>query len=422
MNGLAQAQPLPVQPLERPAKLLLLVALALLVPIMARALPWLYENGKMPVKPRDYTLLLLGALFCLLVISRPQLCLASFVLLLAPLLRVMDAAFLRRFDVNFLGDHGIFVMNLLSAWLVSFAAVALLASPHWRKVALWTAVATILFVNASIYYEAAGFENFTRIPGRLSGFPEDPNDGPITTCLLMGVVFTLQPAFWKNMALVAFATPAVALTMSRSGMAIFAFMVGIYLLLNFRRHLVGLLVIAGLCVPLALGGVALLAQRSGTGPMKDANAESRMQAIYELDFEKLKSPERAKDLADGWEAVGQKPIWGHGTGAGTAWWQPHNQFVAVWLDIGLPGVLLFGGTLVLLTLLCALNQLQGLFCLIPVWLFIPCSQILMEAQHFWLCLGVATCVLMPKRVSLRVGSLHRALTQPLPGDPASARS
>jgi hypothetical protein len=127
-TGLAQAQPLPPEPLDRVGKFLLIVALALLVPTMARALPWLYEQGKLPIKPRDYTLVLLVAMFGLLLLNRPKLCLPSFIILTPPLLRVLDAAFLRRFDVNLLGEHSVFVMNLLSAWLVSFASVALLSS------------------------------------------------------------------------------------------------------------------------------------------------------------------------------------------------------------------------------------------------------------------------------------------------------
>lgn len=422
MTGLAQAQPLPDRKLDRVGKLLLLASLALLVPVMARALPWLYEEGKMPVKPRDYSLVLMGAIFFLLALGRPRFCLPAFALLLPPLLRVMDAAFLRRFDVSLLGDHSVFVMNLLSSWLVSFTAVAVLASPHWRRIAIWVAAAEIVFLNASIYYEAAGLAAFTRIPGRLSGFPVDPNDGPITTCLMLGVLFTLQPSFWKNLALTAFATPAIALTMSRSGMAIFAFMAGLYVLLNARRHFTGLVIIGILSVPLAVGGVAWLAQRPGSGPMKDENTQSRMQAIYELDFEKLKSPERAKDLADGWEAVGQKPVFGHGTGSGTAWWQPHNQFVAVWLDIGLPGVLLYAGALLTFTALCLFNRLQGVFCLIPVWLYIPCSQILMDAQQYWFCFAVAVSVLVPGRVALRMGSLRELLARPAASPTLSARS
>jgi O-antigen ligase len=422
MTPLATPPGLETTKFDRTTLLLLLVAIALFVPTMARALGWLYEQGKMPIKPRDYSLLLLGALFFLLAIGKPKLCLPSFLLLLPPLFRVLDAAFLRRFDVNFLGAHSVFVMALTSALLVSFASVALLASPHWRRIALWVAAATIVFLNGSIYYEALGLAEFTRIPGRLSGFPEDPNDGPITTCFMLGIAFSLQPAFWKNIVLAAFATPAIALTMSRSGMAIFAFMLGIYVLLNARKHFTGLLVIALISVPLIGGGVAVLAQRSNGGLIKDENTKSRLQAIYELDFEKLKSPERAKDLADGWEAVGQKPVWGHGTGAGTAWWQPHNQFVALWLDVGLPGVIIFGGSLLLLTALCLLQKLQGIFCLIPIWLFIPCSQILLDAPQFWLCLAVAVCVIFPKRFAVKIGSLRDALHQPLPGPSASASS
>lgn len=422
MSQLAEAKPLPTEIFDRSTQLLLLVALALFVPTMARALGWLYEQGKMPIKPRDYTLLLLGALFFLLAIGKPKLCLPAFFLLIPPFLRVLDAAFLRRFDVNFMGSHNVFVMNLTSALLVSFASVALLATPHWRRVALWVAVATVVFLNGSIYYEALGLTEFTRIPGRLAGFPEDPNDGPITTCFMIGIVFTLQPAFWKNIALAAFATPAIALTMSRSGMAIFACIVGLYVLLNARKHFTGLLLIALISVPLVGAGVAVLAQRSTGGLIKDENTKSRLKAIYELDFEKLKSPERAKDLADGWEAVGQEPVWGHGTGAGTAWWQPHNQIVALWLDVGLPGVIFFGGSLLLLTGISVLQRFQGVFCLIPVWLFVPCSQILLDAPQFWLCLAVATSVLFPKRFALRLGSFRDALHQPLPGPSTSARS
>lgn len=422
MTSLAAPPALETTKFDRPTQLLLLVALALFVPIMARALGWLYEQGKMPIKPRDYTLLLLGALFFLLTIGKPKLCLPAFFLLLPPLFRVLDSAFLRRFDVNFLGSHSVFVMALTSALLVSFASVALLASPDWRRIAYWVAVATIIFLNGSIYYEALGLAEFTRIPGRLSGFPEDPNDGPITTCFMLGIIFTLQPAFWKNLALAAFATPAIALTMSRSGMAIFAFMLGLYVLLNARQHFTGLLLIAVISIPIAGTGVAILAQRSDGGLIKDENTKSRLQAIYELDFEKLKSPERAKDLADGWEAVGQKPIWGHGTGAGTAWWQPHNQVVALWLDVGLPAVILFVSSLLLLTALSLFHRLQGVFCLIPIWLFIPCSQILLDAPQFWLCLAVATSVLFPKRFALRLGNLRSALHTPLPSHTASARS
>ena len=83
---------------------------------------------------------------------------------------------------------------------------------------------------------------------------------------------------------------------------------------------------------------------------------------------------------------------------------------------------LVSGMLLVTTLLCAASRLQGLFCLIPVWLFIPCSQILLDAQQFWLCLAVAICVLLPGRFSLRVGSLREALHPPSHEPAASLRS
>ena len=286
IRGLAEAQPLPQEPLDRVSKLLLLVAL--LVPTMSCFPRRSQHTSCAHVTGVQTCALPFWSVLALLAFNHPRLCLPSFAILITPLLRVMDAAFLRRFDVTLLGDHSMFVMNLLSAWLVSFAAVALLTSPHWRKLAYWLALATILFVNASIYYEALGFEKFTRIPGRLSGFPVDPNDGPITSCLMLGICFTLQPAFWKNLALAAFATPAIALTMSRSGMAIFAFMVGLYVLFNLRRHFTGLVLISLACVPLAIGGVAVLAQRTSSGGLiKDENTRSRLHALYELDVDKL---------------------------------------------------------------------------------------------------------------------------------------
>jgi hypothetical protein len=87
-----------------------------------------------------------------------------------------------------------------------------------------------------------------------------------------------------------------------------------------------------------------------TGVIANEDVGSRLQAIYDLDFEKIKSPERAKDLQDGWEAVSRAIMFGHGTGAGTNRWQPHNQFVSIWLDIGIFGVVFFAGLLFTLAL------------------------------------------------------------------------
>lgn len=382
---------------------LIVMAVLLLVPHMTRAVVWAYNNGKLPIKPRDYTLLLLFACGTLTMLKRPSFCIPALLLLAVPLMRVADAAFLQRFNLNHLIDHSVLVTTLLSNLLVSAMAVFVLSAANGQRVAIWVAVSAILLATLSIYYEWLGFASFTRIPGRLSGMSDDPNDAPILCCMMFGILFTLSPRFWWNLALAAVATPAIVLTLSRSGTAIFAVLVAAYLAANLRKHFTGLLLISVIALPLFGGGVVLMVSQSAdTGVQKNENTEGRMRAILELDFEKIGSPERAKDLHDGWEAVKQEPVFGHGALSGTSRWQPHNQVVAIWLDLGLAGMLTFTGLLLLVTFKSLLSGLRGMFCLIPIWLFVPCSQILVEMPHYFMAFAIAAQVAFPGRLALRL--------------------
>jgi O-antigen ligase len=374
---------------ERMVKLLILAALALLVPTMTKYLSWADEAGVIPFKPRDYTLLTMAAASVMVMLNKPSICPPAFLMLIVPLLRVLDAAFLQRFTITALGSHSIVVMTLISNFLVTFTTVLCLSAQPWRRVALWVGVCVALLSAGGVYYEWLGFRTFTRIPGRMAGFPSDPNDPPIMITLMLSVVFTLNPRFWWNVVLVALVSPAIALTLSRSGMAVYFCLLLCYILGNLRRHFKGMLLILAISVPLAIAGVAILAQTSTkVGIVTNKDTSDRLKAIYELDFERIKSPERGKDLQDGWEAAGKKPLWGHGTGAGTSVWKPHNQIVSLWIDIGIPGVLLYIGGLLLLTLRCFTLKLRGFYCLVPLWLFIPCSQILIESPHYWFAAAV----------------------------------
>lgn len=386
---------------ERLVRLLILASMVLLVPIMTKWLSWADSAGVLPIKPRDYTLLSVAAVSALVMLNRPTICPPAFLMLIVPLLRVLDAAFLQRFTITALGDHSIVVMTLISNFLVSFTTVLCLSSEPWRRVALWVGVCTALLSAAGVYYEAMGFRSFTRIPGRMAGFPEDPNDPPIMISLMLSVIFTLNPRFWWNMVLVGVVTPAIALTLSRSGMAVFSALMFCYILANLRKHFMGMLIVVAVAVPLAIGGVAFLSQSSTkVGLVTNKDTTDRLKAIYELDFERIKSPERGKDLQDGWEAAGKKPLWGHGTGAGTSIWKPHNQIVSLWIDIGIPGVLLYIGGLLLLTFRCFTTGMRGGFCLVPLWLFIPCSQILVESPHYWFAAAVCSNLVYTGRFRL----------------------
>lgn len=374
---------------ERLVKLLILAALALLVPTMTKYLSWADEFGFLPFKPRDYTLLTIAGAAFMVLLNKPSICPPAFLMLLVPLLRVLDATFLQRFTITALGDHSIVVMSLISNFLITFTTVLLLSAEPWRRVAMWCAVCTSLLCAGCVYYEWMGFRSFTRIDGRMAGFPGDPNDPPIIISLMMAVIFTLNARFWWNVALIAVVTPAIALTLSRSGMAVYSCLLLTYIIGNLRQHFMGMLLIVVISVPLAIGGVAILSQSSTKiGIITNKDTADRLKAIYELDFERIKSPERGKDLQDGWEAAGKEPLWGHGTGAGTSVWKPHNQIVSLWIDIGFFGVLLYVGGLLLLTFRCLTSKLRGFYCLVPLWLFIPCSQILTESPHYWFAAAV----------------------------------
>ncbi|MDI1314192.1 O-antigen ligase family protein [Prosthecobacter sp.] len=401
---------------ERMVKLLILAALALLVPTMTKYLSWADDVGALPFKPRDYTLLTMAAVGVMVLLNKPSICPPAFLMLLVPLLRVLDATFLQRFTITALGSHSIVVMSLISNFLVTFTTVLCLSAQPWRRVALWVGVCVALLSAGGVYYEWLGFRAFTRIPGRMAGFPSDPNDPPIMICLMMSVVFTLNPRFWWNVVLVALVSPAIALTLSRSGMAVYFCLLLCYIVGNLRQHFMGMLLIVVVSIPLAIGGVAVLAQTSTkVGLMTNKDTADRLKAIYELDFERIKSPERSKDLQDGWEAVGKEPLWGHGTGAGTSVWKPHNQVVSLWIDIGIIGPLLFIGGMLLLTLRCFTLRLRGFYCLVPLWLFIPCSQIIIESPHYWFAAAVCCNLVYAGRFRL---VLHAPTTpQPSPHTP-----
>jgi len=386
---------------ERLAKLLILAALALLVPIMTKYLSWADGAGVLPFKPRDYTLLTVAGVTVMVMLNKPSICPPAFLMLIVPLLRVLDATFLQRFTITALGDHSIVVMTLISNFLVTFTTVLCLSAEPWRRVALWVGVCVALLSAGGVYYEWLGYGAFTRIPGRMAGFPSDPNDPPIMICLMLSVIFALNTRFWWNVVLILLVSPAIMLTLSRSGMAVFSCLMLCYILGNLRQHFMGMLLMAAISVPLAIGGVAVLAQTSTkVGMVTNKDTVDRLKAIYELDFERIKSPERGKDLQDGWEAAGKKPLWGHGTGAGTSVWKPHNQIVALWIDIGIPGVLLYIGGLILLTFRCFTCGLRGGYCLVPLWLFIPCSQILVESPHYWFAAAVCSNLVYTGRYRL----------------------
>ncbi len=401
--------------------LLPIAAVTLLAGHMSAAVACLSDHGVIPVKPRDFTLIFAGLSLVLVWFNRPSLSPAALFLLTIPVLRFTDAAALKRY-INVLdGDPNIAVMTLGSILLVTTVALLVLCTAHGPLIVKRAAIVVILLGTGSILYEAAGYAEYSQIPGRPAGFITQPNEAIIMVILMLGIVLTFNEGFWSSALIIAIAGIGVGVTLSRSGMLVFALMVMAFIAANLRKNFTKLVIIVAATIPAVLAGFALLTQMASSRNFgTDKNAMDRVEAITGMfggHTDKMESDERMKDLRDGWEAVGSAPVFGHGTGCASSRWQPHNQWVAIWLDIGVGGVVLYGCTLLFLTALC-IKSGRGFFALLPLWAFSVFSQNLVETAGYWLCAGVVALVTTRMRFRLALRSQPAAtLPQPVTGRP-----
>lgn len=364
-----------------------------------------YDAGLQPIKPSLFTVGTVFACIMVCLVNRPRLCLATLGVALLPAARLFDAAVLRRFDSSFQDQV---TMDLARMMLVLIAIIAVLSTEKWEKTALWAAICAMLLTTGSEIYEMLGFAKFSSIPGRYAGFNSHPNFPPVLLCEMLGIVFALSKNFRFNCLMIAVAVPGVALTYGRSGMIVLALLCGAYVLLNARRNFGFLMIVVAIALPLLGIGTAVLENGTQHGVMKDKNTADRLEAIYNLDFEKLKSPERVKDLSDAWEAVQQKPLFGHGTGISGTTYAPHNEYVSLWLEMGIPGLVLFAGTWFWLVTRSILTGGRAGYLVFALVAYTPFGQGRIEVPHFSFAMVVAACVLWPKRYQLTLRSLKAA--------------
>lgn len=376
-----------------------------------------YDAGISPLKPMLFTLV--AAFLCISVslVNKPRLCLAVLGVALLPAVRLFDAAVLRRFDSSHQDQT---VMDFSRMMLVFIAMAAVLSTEKWQKTALWAAVSAMLLTTGSEVCEMLGMVKFTSIPGRFAGFNSHPNFPPVLLCEMLAIIFAISKNFRFNCLMIAVAVPGVALTYGRSGMIILALLCGTYILLNARRNFGFLLIVTAIVLPLLGIGAAVLQSGTQQGVMKDKNTADRLEAIYNLDFDKLKSPERVKDLSDAWEMAARKPLLGHGTGISGTIYAPHNEYVSLWLEMGIPGLVLFVGTWLWLIMRSVLTGGTAGYLIFALIAYTPFGQGRMEVPHFSLAMITAACVLWPKRYQFTLRSLknapqgNRAFTHPHP--------
>ncbi len=377
----------------------------------------------LPVKPRDGTLAMLSICALMLCVCRKFYCLPWLGLLVLPLARLADAALLQRYTMTEMGDHLSGVINAASPLVVFCTILAVYSTRAGKLFAIWGCASLILTIASSTFYEWLGLGHWTSIPGRMAGFHLHPNTGPTYSILCLTIVYTLNKRFWINMSLSAITILPTMLSISRSCLLMYFAVVGAYVIFNFPKHYKGLLLIIALA-PTLIGAWLAAVEASAThGRLrKDEFIEGRFDAVFQGDFEGLKSAERGKDLEDGWAAVQKQPLWGYGLGCACgAVWQPHNQLVSIWLEIGFLGVVAYLIQLMVPLLACLWRRFPGGggWCLLPAFLNIPCQQWLLEMPPYLFALAVVYGEVFPHRVTL----LFRepAVSEPTPaGEPMRA--
>ena len=366
----------------------------------------MFNAGLSPLKPILFTLLAVVVTLASSLLNNPRFNPVVFLVLLLPLVRVFDAVVLKRAEVTYAGQTE---MDMLRMLIVLIAILTVLTTDKGLQIALGAAVLSIFLTTGSEIVEMLGFAQFTEVPGRFSGFNGHPNFPPVLLCEMLGIAFALGKSFRFNCLLIATAYVGVGLTYGRSGFIVLTLMSGFYILANARRHLNFLILGAAITIPLLGIGVAVLESQTQQGILKNKDTTDRLEAILNLDLDKLKSPERAKDLADAMEAVLKKPFLGYGTGVSGALWAPHNEYVSLWLELGIPGLVLFVGTLGILCLRSLMMGGRAGYLLFAMIAYTPAGQGRIEAPHFLLAISTAALILWPKRYQI---ILHRASTQP----------
>jgi hypothetical protein len=381
-------------------RLLPWTAALLLVGVMTGAAPCLYWHGQSPIRPRDFTIGLVVVNLGLALLCRPGLRYALLPLLILPTLRMVDAIVLKRFII--LRDDGADAMLLVSQWLVVVTMCALLSLEQWRSIVLRTAIAAICANSASVLAEQLGWVSYSSIAGRPSGFMMQPNDAGILLGLCLPVVLTLNKNFWGNVLMIGIGLVGLGLTLSRSGMVTGE--VTLWVLMQLRRHPGKVVVLALVAVQLAGVGVAVLTEIASSRNFgTDVNAKNRIEGLFGGDTSKMGSDERLRDLKAGWEAVQQNPLWGYGTGSASSRWEPHNLWVATWLELGLIGPLMLILTLGSLSMLVLMHRGEGLLALVPLWGFTVFSQNLLDMTCYWFAAASIVTHLLPQRVRFSLG-------------------
>lgn len=360
----------------------------LLVPYVTNLVTHYYAIGLFPIRPVFYMLLVGGSALLWSFLNGVDFTKTALVFLGLLAIRLFDAAALKRYITP--DDHGSAVTGLGAALFVALVIFANLGVFYRRdrKPILVVSGMSILVVTLSIYYEWFGFAEYSNVPGRPSGHLGDPNNACIVLTLMLGVFLSVNRTFWVNMGVIAITAAGVLPTVSRSGFLVLVAIIAAFVVLNIRQYFFRFVVVGIAAIPVMVLAVGMLMTKSTEGGKKDSNVNSRISAMFGGDVSAMNSNDRMVDLRDGWEAIQEKPMLGFGTMAGTDFYQPHNQVLTVWIDLGIFGALVYVFIIGVLGVKSVFSGFRAIYAVIPVVLFIPFSQILLVNYAYFYAIGI----------------------------------
>jgi len=379
-----------------------LLHVALLSPYVTNLITYTYAEGKFPVRPAHF-MLLLGMLNLLwLLPQKPDFTKTTILIILLAASRAFDAALLQRFVAA--EEHGAMVMGLgasLFMAIVIAATAGVLYKTSWRP-AIWAATLSIFIIAGSVIGEYFGYGKYTNVDGRPSGHLGDPNNACIVMLLMLGVVLSTSKHFWFNVFMIAVTSAGVFPTLSRSGMLVLVLIIAAYVVFNLRQYFLRFVVLGLAAIPVIAAVAGLLLAKANEGGKSDDNAKGRIEAIFEGDMSEMASNDRVLDFQTSLEGILKHPLTGYGAGAGSNLYNPHNQLLSAWIDLGLYGLVLFGAILFFIGIKSVLSGFKGIYVVIPVLAFVPFSQILLDNYAYCYAMAIAAVVASQHFLSLGI--------------------
>ena len=359
--------------------------LGLVVPYASGFIQWAANEGFFPIRPAIYLILVSALSLALTLPAHPNLTWTSLAIVVLLTFYLLDLIAFGRFTPpggvgEQISSYGSFIVQVATmACIIGVMHRLKLTAPYLIASAL-----IIVLCSGSAVAEMFGFYKFTDDPGRAAGFRIDANDACIAITIALAVFLTVSKKPLWSFAMIGIALVGCIVTLSRSGMIGLTVVTGLYLVAEFRRNPRAVLRLSLVALPILIAGGAWLLQNLASENKGDADVSSRMSAMYGGDFSKLASSERLKDLTDAIEAIIDKPVFGHGAGAGSLQWRPHNQLVSIWVDGGFFAAVLYAAILASICLKTIRANFRGLPVVAGLLVFVPFSQSIIFDAGYWL--------------------------------------